>query len=104
MSAIQQYLDVLQDIMPEDDTLVRPCLWHADLHASNVFVDPEHPTTVTSIIDWQSVDIAPLFVQVRQPGFLDFDGPQVKGLEQPELPKNLKDLSPTERRRANFFI
>lgn len=99
--AIQHYLDIVGSIMPRDWITTQPCLWHGDLHEGNIFVDPSNSTTITSIIDWQSVDIAPLFVQVRQPSILDCEGPQVKGLEQPEPPGNISEVPPNERTQAN---
>jgi hypothetical protein len=39
-----------------------PILVHPDLHMSNIFVDPEDPTKITSIIDWQSASIEPAFM------------------------------------------
>ncbi|WPG97274.1 Hypothetical protein R9X50_00004800 [Acrodontium crateriforme] len=60
--AIQCYLDLVDSITPTDEALRRACLWHGDLHAENIFVNPLNPTEVTAIIDWQSTDIAPLFI------------------------------------------
>ncbi|KAK6007380.1 hypothetical protein QM012_004194 [Aureobasidium pullulans] len=37
-------------------------LVHPDLHMSNIFVDPNDPTKITSIIDWQSACIEPVFM------------------------------------------
>jgi hypothetical protein len=39
-----------------------PILVHPDLHMSNIFVDPKDPTKITSIIDWQSASIEPVFM------------------------------------------
>lgn len=39
-----------------------PTLLHPDLHMSNIFVDPNEPTRITGIIDWQSASIEPAFL------------------------------------------
>lgn len=44
--------------------------------------------------------IAPLFLQVRRPAFLDFDGPIPERLSPPSLPDNFDDLSLEEQMRA----
>lgn len=100
LQAIQQYLDVLSAITPSEEAVKRPCLWHGDLHADNIFVDPNDPTRITGVLDWQSIEIAPLFVQVQQPHFLDYNGPQMKGLERPVLPANVAELPPDQQRHA----
>lgn len=92
LQALTNYLKVLDQIGPVDSDMTRPTLWHDDLHAQNIFVDPKDPTTITGIIDWQSTEIAPLFVQARQPAFLDYREPQTAGVERPELPNDVRQL------------
>jgi hypothetical protein len=99
--AIRYYLDLIDHITPTDEALRRACLWHGDLHTENIFVDPLHPTEVTSIIDWQSTEIAPLFVQARQPYFLDYEGVQLPGVERPELPSDYEQFPDEGKVRAN---
>ena len=101
LKVIQYYLDLVGLLVPTDPVLRQPCLWHADLHTENIFVNPTKPTDVTGIIDWQSTEVAPFFHQVRQPYFLDYEGPQVRGLERPRLPPNLAQLPPKEQQQAN---
>lgn len=101
--AIQQYFDLLKSITPEDEAVKRPCLWHGDLHVENIFVDPENPTQITSIIDWQSTVIAPLLMQVHEPPFLEYEGPQLKGLARPELPDDHEQIPAEEKRRATLY-
>jgi aminoglycoside phosphotransferase (APT) family kinase protein len=86
--------------MPNDSGLLRPYLWHSDLHDENIFVDPDDPTEVTAIIDWQSIEIAPLFAQVGKPPFIALKSPQATGLERPQLPSDFESLSKNERHRA----
>jgi hypothetical protein len=53
-----------------DSTALRkhcsPLLLHPDLHARNIFVDPNDPTKVLGIIDWQSAVIEPAFVHAAE--------------------------------------
>lgn len=95
--AIEAYLKILRYLCPTDQTITSPCLWHGDLHIGNIIVNPDNPTEIVGIIDWQSTELAPLFYHARQPYFLDYDGPQAKGLERPRLPKNMQHLSPDEQ-------
>ena len=37
----------------------------------NIYVNPEDPTKIVSIIDWQHTQISPLFLQARWPVFLE---------------------------------
>lgn len=43
-----------------------PLLLHPDLHARNIFVDPNDPTKILGIIDWQSAAIEPAFVHAAE--------------------------------------
>ena len=103
-AAIQWYLDILPSLMPIDFALNRPCIWHPDLHEDNIFVNPSNPTEITSIIDWQSTQVAPMFSQARQPYFLDYEGPQSLSIEKPELPDNFEQLSDVEQRIAKVLL
>lgn len=49
-----------------------PLLFHPDLHARNIIVDPNDPTQILGIIDWQSAAIEPAFVHaVETPDFAE---------------------------------
>lgn len=98
--AANSFLDILPLLMPENQDLLKPCLWHSDLHDENIFVNPDDPTEVTAIIDWQSIEIAPLIAQVGKPAFIAHKGPQATGLEKPQLPSGFKSLPKDEQRRA----
>ena len=67
-------------------------------------MDPENPTKVIGIIDWQSAELAPLFQHARQPYFLDYDGPPIFGLERPRLPENLAQLAPAAPKEAKALF
>lgn len=49
-----------------------PILSHPDLHARNIFVDPNDPTKILGIIDWQSAAVEPAFVHAQEtPDFVE---------------------------------
>ncbi|KAL9103362.1 MAG: hypothetical protein Q9163_001574 [Psora crenata] len=101
LKALQYYSSLIEYLLPTDQSISTPSLWHSDLHTGNIFVNPNDYTEVVGFIDWQATEIAPLFNQIRQPYFLDHRGPPVRGLERPCLPENLADLDPAEREEAN---
>ncbi|KAL9607872.1 MAG: hypothetical protein Q9167_007261 [Letrouitia subvulpina] len=100
LKALQCYLAIFKYLLPTDQSILSSCLWHGDLHAENIFVDPETPTKVVGIMDWQSAELAPLFEHARQPYFLDYEGPPVMGLERPRLPDNLVQLEAATQKSA----
>ncbi|RMY56901.1 hypothetical protein D0865_03403 [Hortaea werneckii] len=106
IKAINCYLDMADLATPTDDALRKACLWHGDLHSENVFVNPLNTTEVTAIIDWQATEIAPLFVQTRQPHFMDYEGPQLPGTGRPHLPVEYEQLPSAEqaRLRSLFYL
>ncbi|PWY91704.1 phosphotransferase enzyme family protein [Aspergillus sclerotioniger CBS 115572] len=89
---LEQFLRVLPHILPPQETL-RPVLLHHDLHSDNIFVDSSDPTKISSIIDWQAVYTAPLFMQAKFPSIFDCDDPYPWGAVQPKLPKDFDSLS-----------
>ncbi|OOF93562.1 hypothetical protein ASPCADRAFT_53394 [Aspergillus carbonarius ITEM 5010] len=96
---LKQFLRVLPHILPPPETL-RPVLLHHDLHADNIFVDSSDPTKISSIIDWQGVYAAPLFMQAKFPSIFDCDDPYPWGAVQPKLPKDFDTLSQSEKALA----
>ncbi|OJJ71932.1 hypothetical protein ASPBRDRAFT_55184 [Aspergillus brasiliensis CBS 101740] len=100
LTALSHYLQLLESLIPKDTIITNPYLWHNDLHDDNIFIDQQNPGSITSIIDWQSCHISPLFNHNPDPAFLDWE----EGLE-PEIldlaPRpNLSGLSPEERSAA----
>src|SRR5437870_180936 len=63
VGVLRDYLKVATQILPNDVNLSKPTLWHSDLHSDNIFVDPSQPTRILNIIDWQAVNVSPLFLQ-----------------------------------------
>ncbi|MCJ1334837.1 hypothetical protein MMC09_000102 [Bachmanniomyces sp. S44760] len=100
LRALQSYLTIAKYMLPTDRSMSSSCLWHPDLHQENIFVNPENPGQVVAIIDGQSTELAPLFNQVRQPYFLDYDGPATQGFERPELPNDYDQLDDAPRKKA----
>ena len=100
LRAIRSYLTIAKYLVPIDRSIASSCLWHPDLHQENIFVNPENPSEIVAIIDWQSTEIAPLFNQARQPYFLDYEGPPPQGLKRPELPDNYDHLDDTSQKKA----
>ncbi|PVH99210.1 hypothetical protein DM02DRAFT_529606 [Periconia macrospinosa] len=90
---LRDYLKAATQILPKDASLSRPALWHGDLHGDNIFVDPAQPTKILTIIDWQAVNVSPLFIQVCHPSLVEFDGPIPSGFAPINLPDNFDELS-----------
>lgn len=99
LKALQCYLTIAKYLLPTDSSITSSCLWHSDLHIGNIFVNPENPTKIVGIIDWQSSELAPLFFHARQPSLLKYEGPPVQGLERPRL-QDLAQLDPSAKREA----
>ncbi|OAL74724.1 hypothetical protein A7D00_0318 [Trichophyton violaceum] len=100
LRALDLYLSISKYILPKNKETHKGVLWHPDLHTNNIFVDPQNPTKITCLIDWQAAHIAPLFLQARRPAFLDFDGPIPERLKFPSLPENFDNLQPEEKLNA----
>lgn len=110
LSVLQDYLKIARYLPPKDQSVTAAVLWHDDLHAGNIFVDPDDPSTILCIIDWQSSHISPLFRHAIRPEILDFDGPKpLLGMtgdarKPPELPSNFRELSREEQRAAEELV
>lgn len=103
IQAVMCYLDLLQNLLPQDSTLLRPCFAHPDFHSENIFVNPDDPTVVTAVLDWSGAEIAPLLVQTSQPQIIDYEGPEPEGLQRPTKPSSFAEMSEEERRRARLL-
>ena len=98
LSVLLDYLQVAQYLLPSDLSVLSSTMWHSDLHLDNIFVNPERPTEIVGIIDWQSVNLGPLFLQACHPAFIEFEGPKPEGLQLPSLPENFNELSAAEQK------
>ncbi|KAF2423572.1 phosphotransferase enzyme family protein [Tothia fuscella] len=85
LAAIDSYLKINNDLLPTEDSLISSHIWHNDLHAENIFVDPLDPTRITGIIDWQGMDLLPLIEHNIDPSFIEYTGPEPDTLEPPQL-------------------
>lgn len=90
---LEKYLAVAARLLPDDAELVRPELWHPDIHDANIFVQDGR---ITSIIDWQSVWAGPLLLQARTPRLIDYNGEI-----QLRIPDNYKTLSKEEKEEVS---
>ncbi|KAF2461687.1 phosphotransferase enzyme family protein, partial [Lineolata rhizophorae] len=97
---LRNYLKVAIHILPDDPNLSKPTLWHSDLHPDNIFVDPDQPTKILNIIDWQAVNVSPLFLQARHPSLVEFEGPIPEGFGPITLPESFDTMSVEEQQQA----
>ncbi|KAF1960787.1 phosphotransferase enzyme family protein [Byssothecium circinans] len=99
LTALAQYQQIINALIPTDTTITNPYLWHNDLHDDNIFVDPHNPEKITGIIDWQSCHVSPLFTHSPDPAFLAWDGLEPETLDLVPRP-DLSGLSPEESSAA----
>ncbi|KAI3289481.1 hypothetical protein DTO002I6_6797 [Penicillium roqueforti] len=59
LPSLQNYLKVAPHVLPENKATHASVLWHGDLHAQSIFVDPADPSRIVGIINWQSVIVVP---------------------------------------------
>jgi hypothetical protein len=103
VGVLREYLKVATRIMPKDVNLSKPALWHPDLHGDNIFVDPSQPTKILNIIDWQAVNISPLFLQARHPSLIEFEGPIPEGFKPITLPDDFDTMSEEAQHQAKVL-
>ncbi|OBT78357.1 hypothetical protein VF21_02169 [Pseudogymnoascus sp. 05NY08] len=89
----KKYLDISPYILPEDKSMSRSTLWHWDMHAPNIFVENDR---ITSLIDWQSTWVGPLFLQYRYAKLVNYDGEVML-----RFPENYKDMEKSEKDRVS---
>jgi phosphotransferase family enzyme len=94
---------VLPYILPKDDTYTASGLWHNDLHSENIFVEKDHPTQTTGMIDWQDVSLNPTFLHVHYPSLIEYEGPVLDGFEKPLLPPDYEELDTDAKKGAGAF-
>lgn len=63
-------------------------------------MNPDDPTKILGIIDWQASSLVPLYENASLPALLDYVGLPIDGIERPEMPKNLDKLDKVEGARA----
>ncbi|KAL3468055.1 hypothetical protein BJX64DRAFT_282938 [Aspergillus heterothallicus] len=97
LCVIDSYIKIFPNVLPEDTEIHRPVLWHPNLHADHIVVNPADPSKITGMIYWQVAHIAPLCLQVRHPAILDFDGPRPESLRMLALPEDFDALPDQEK-------
>ena len=100
LSVLQEFLKIHRQIIPHSKGITGGIIWYNDLHTDNIFVDPDNPSQITSIIDWQAMSIYPMFLAAHHPSLIDYDGPKLDGFVQPTLPENFDSLDPEARKAA----
>ncbi|KAF2457269.1 phosphotransferase enzyme family protein [Lineolata rhizophorae] len=100
LSVLEDFTKIVEHVLPNHGGLLASILWHNDLHAGNIFVDPENPTNIVSIIDWQTVPLAPLFTQANFPRLILKYGTEPEELKQVPLPENFELLDSEEKHAA----
>ncbi|KAF3484010.1 uncharacterized protein GIQ15_03334 [Arthroderma uncinatum] len=92
----------LLDSNPTLTQSAKPVLWHTDLHMGNIYVSPDKPSQILSLIDWQSISVLPFFLQARWPIFLEPPQNFVRGLQKPKLPDNFNELDAEDQQLARY--
>lgn len=95
LDSLRKYLQISSRLIPDGEELVRPVIRHPDLRPSNIFVSDDYE--ITSLIDWQSATILPLFLQSGIPDDLDNSG-STSCPETPRLASNISVLDDDSRR------
>ncbi|GKZ83137.1 hypothetical protein AnigIFM56816_008221 [Aspergillus niger] len=107
--SVVEYYNLLQKLLlilptlSQDSRIVRTAdsvIWHTDLHLGNIYVSSDDPTIIEGVIDWQSAQAAPLFIQAQFPEFLRPPKDYTPGTEVPALPDNFDELDADEKERA----
>lgn len=98
LALLTQYMKVAPYLAPQTtEAATSRVLWHPDLHLDNVFVDPE-THEITSIVDWQSACVAPLFYQSDIPKMFRHTRPVREGWVVPERPEDFDTLDKNEKK------
>ncbi|EEQ89453.2 phosphotransferase enzyme family protein [Blastomyces dermatitidis ER-3] len=77
---LNKYLDAISAVIPSNPYVIRPTIYHPDLHRDLVE------------IDWQSIWAAPLILQARASRLIDYNGGIIL-----HLPENFKQLDQDEK-------
>jgi hypothetical protein len=104
----ESLLDKLNTVLPilshdpRVTDVAHAVVWHTDLHLGNIFVSLTEPSIIEGVIDWQSSQACPLFIQARFPEFLMPPKDYTFGPDLPGLPDNFDDLSPEQKEQATI--
>ena len=96
---MDQFEEVVPQIIPKDPFLSAPQLFHADLNPSNIFISKHgyksNHISISSIIDWQHTAMLPLYLVSKMPQFLECQKSYL-------LPTGLGTLMPTEEELSSM--
>lgn len=97
ISSLRKFLSAIPEIIPKDSELISPRLWHPDFHAGNVYIDEQGK--ISSIIDWQSSWVTPLFIGPNPPSVLDY------GVEMMmKLPDNYEESDQATKEQLRYQV
>ena len=82
------------------DEILKPVLWHRDLHLNNIYIDLS-TNKISDTIDWQGVSVAPLVSQSRVPRMFRHFGPLPLGQLLPDKPEDYNHLGAKDKLRAD---
>ena len=83
MSLCHEYLEVLPKLFSDEEERQSYVLNHSDLNLANILVDPE-TFDITGIIDWEMVNVVPLWRAVDYPVFMQDIEPMDE--QEPPIP------------------
>jgi Phosphotransferase enzyme family len=89
LALLEKFVVAVRSLIPSDAELQRPTLWHADLSSQNIFIATAGRPSLNCIIDWQSTQILPLYLQAQIPLFIqdDIEISEDMASQDPELVK-----------------
>ena len=96
----KEFLDVLPRVFANEEAEVPYTLHHHDLNASNIIVNPE-TFDIIGIVDWEMVNIVPMWRAAEHPEFLDFAKPWTEEISEPPT---LESLPPDSYRENQVDI
>ncbi|GAD96652.1 phosphotransferase family protein [Paecilomyces variotii No. 5] len=108
IQAIQECLKIVKYLLPNNNSTQRSHIWHDDLHLENIFVNPDDPSDILAIIDWQSTELAPLYDRTIEPYILEYDGPPLESLlERPkfeDVRKLFAEDADSQRKAISLYL
>lgn len=110
LSLLSRYESILPYLRPPALGMLRPTLWHTDLHFGNIFISPEdlanEKVTITAIIDWQHTSLRPLYLQARTPRFIRYHAPVAHSHNPKDtsLPDNFEQVDASEQQETALGV
>lgn len=106
-AVLEAYIRMIPYLIPEDEELATPVLWHPDSSSSNIMVSASEPYGFTGIIDWQTACAAPLVLQCSFPPAFDFQYAIIEypdGATLPTAPEEYHTLPPDMKASADHEL